>query len=70
MPLRRSSREFQFITTFNPDERTFLLKSHDKIQELPDKSTDLESNNVLKRYARRPKQLSDVCLADFIACFN
>lgn len=70
MPLRRSSREFQFINTSNPDERTFLLKCHDKIKELPDKSTDVESDNVLKRYGRRPKQLSDVCLADFIACFN
>jgi len=34
------------------------------------KSTDIESDNVFKRYARRPKQLSDACLADFIACFN
>ena len=63
-------REFQFINTSNPDERTFLLKSHDKIKELPDKSTDVESDNVLKRYGRRPKQLSNICLADFIACFN
>jgi hypothetical protein len=47
-----------------------FTKSHDKIKELPDKSTDVESDNVLKRYGRRPKQLSDVCLADFIACFN
>ena len=70
MPLRRSSREFQFINTSNPDERTFLLKSHEKIKELPDKFTDVESDNVLKRYGRRPKQLSNICLADFIACFN
>ena len=63
-------REFQFINTSNPDERTFLLNSHDKIKQLPDKSTDVESDNVLKRYGRRPKQLSNICLADFIACFN
>ena len=30
MPLRRSSREFQFINTSDRDERTFLLKSMDK----------------------------------------
>ncbi len=30
MPLRRSSREFQFINKSDPDERTFLLKSMDK----------------------------------------
>ena len=32
MPLRRSSRELQFINTSDPDERTFLLKSMDKIK--------------------------------------
>ena len=50
MPLRRSSREFQFINTSDPDERTFLLKSMDKIKELPDNSIDIESDNVIKRY--------------------
>ena len=33
MPLRRSSRELQFINTSDPDERTFLVKSMDKIKE-------------------------------------
>ena len=28
MPSRRSSREFQFINTSDPDERTFLLKKY------------------------------------------
>ena len=32
MPLRRSLREIQFINTSNPDERTFLLKTLDKIK--------------------------------------
>ncbi len=55
MPLRRSSREFQFINTSDPDERTFLLKSMDKIKELPDNSCDIESDNIIERYQRRPK---------------
>ena len=42
MPLRRSSREFQFVNTSEPDERTFLLKCMDKIKELPDNSIDIE----------------------------
>ena len=70
MPLRRSSREFQFINTSDVDERTFLLKSMDKIKELPDNSPDIESDNVIKRYQRRPKQLEEVCLADFVAWYN
>ena len=70
MPLRRSSREFQFINTSDPDERTFLLKSMDKIKELPDNSIDIESDNVIKRYQRRPRQMENVCLADFVAWYN
>ena len=70
MPLRRSSREFQFINTCDPNERAFLLKSMDKIKELPDNSIDIESDNAIKRYQRRPKQLENVCLADFVAWYN
>ena len=63
MPVRRASREFQFINTSNPEERTFLLKTIEKIKELPDKSTDIKSDNVLKRYQRRPRKLELLCLA-------
>jgi len=70
MPLRRSSRKFQFINTSNPEERTFLLKTMDKLQELPDSSEDIESVNLIKRYQRRPKTLAELCLADFAAWYN
>lgn len=66
MPMRRSTREFQFINTSNPDERTFLLKALDKIKELPDKSTDIESDNIIKRYQRRPHKLEELCLANLL----
>lgn len=56
MPMRRSIRDFQFISTSPPDERTFLLKKLDKLKEFPDNSADIESN-VIKRHQRRPKQL-------------
>ena len=56
MALRKTSREFQFIITSNPLERTYLLKTLEKIKELPDKSTDIESDNVLKRYQKRPRK--------------
>ena len=67
IPLRRPTREFQFINTSNPDERTFLLKTLDKIKELPDNSTDIESDNIIKRYQRRPRKLKELCLANFVA---
>ncbi|XP_068712755.1 uncharacterized protein [Montipora foliosa] len=71
MPLRRSSRDFQFISTSPPEERTFLLTRLDKLKELPDNSTDVESDNIIyKRYQSRAKQLEKLCLADFVATFN
>ena len=42
----------------------------DKIKELPDNSVDIESDNIIKRYQRRPKKLENLCLADFVAWFN
>jgi len=70
MPLRRASRDFQFINTSNPEERIFLLKTMDKIKDLPDKSVDIESDNIIKRYQRRPRKLQNLCLADFVAWYN
>lgn len=60
MPLRRSTKEFQLINTSNPDEITFLLKTLDKIKELPDNSTDIKSDNIIKRYQRRPRKLEQL----------
>ena len=37
---------------------------------MPDNSTDIESDNAIKRYQRRPRKLENVCLADFVAWFN
>ena len=70
MPLRKSSREFQFINTCHPEERAFLLKPMEQLQELPDSSFDIECDNTIKRYQRRPKQLEELCLADFVAWYN
>ena len=70
IPLRRSSRDVQFISTSPPDDRTFLIKRLEKLKELPDSSQDIESDNIIKRYQRRPKQLEKFCLADFVAWFE
>ena len=69
IPMRRSTRDFQFMNTSHPDERTFLLKKSDKIKELPDNSCEIESDNIIQRYQRRPKQLENICLADFVTWF-
>ena len=70
MALRRSSRNVVFVNTSNPEERTFLLKSKDQINALPDNSQNIESDNLIKRYERRPNQLKHVCLAEFAAWYD
>ena len=34
---------------------------------LPAEFTDVESDNVIQRYSKRPKQLSKFCLADYVS---
>ena len=46
------------------------MKKLDKLKELPDTSAEIESDNIIKRYQRRPKQLETLYLADFVAWFN
>jgi hypothetical protein len=70
MPLRSSSRRVIFINTCDPANRTFLLKSLDVLQGLPEDSTNIESDNSIKRYQRRPRLLQSFCLADFISKFD
>ena len=50
-----------------PEERIFLLKPKAALDELPVKSTDVESDNVIQWYSKRPRQLSKLCLADYVS---
>ncbi len=70
LPIVKCSREVVFINTSPPDERTFLVKSKAELEKLDPNSEDIESDNFIKRYARRPKELENVCLADYVALFN
>lgn len=56
IPLKPSSCDVQFIDTAPPDESTFSIKKLEKLKHLPDSSHDIESDNIKKRYERRPKQ--------------
>ena len=68
MPLTKCTRDIVFINTSVPEERIFLLKPKAAHDEVPAKSTDLESDNVIQRYSKRPRQLSKFCLADYNTC--
>ena len=67
LPLTRATREVFFIPTSPPEERTFLLKSKSDLEKIPLTSTDIQQENIIQRYARRPRQLQNWCLADFVS---
>ena len=67
IPLTKCTRDVVFVKTSVPEERIFLLKPKTALAELPAESTDVESDNVIRRYSKRPKKLSNFCLADYVS---
>ena len=67
IPLTKCTRDIVFVNTSVPEERIFLLKPKAVLDELPAESTNVESDNVIQRYSKRPKQLSKFCLADYVS---
>ena len=67
IPLTKCTRDIVFINTPTPEERIFLLKPKSVLDELPAESTDIESNNIIQRYSKRPKKLQNFCLADYVS---
>ena len=65
--MSRKSRKCEFVPTAPPSKRTFLLKSEKELEAMPPDSTEIETDNVIKRYMRRQEVLEDYCLADFIS---
>ena len=67
MPLTKASRDVAFINTSSIDERVILVKPETELQKLSDNSTDIECSNIVRRYSKRPKQLENWCLADYVS---
>ncbi|XP_062609477.1 uncharacterized protein LOC134271261, partial [Saccostrea cucullata] len=67
MPLTKASRDVMFINTSPVDDRVILVKPDSELEKLNANSTDIECSNIVKRYAKRPKQLENWCLADYVS---
>ena len=67
LSMSTKSRKCEFVSTNPQSERTFLLKTKKELEELPKDSTDIEADNIIKRYKRRHEALENYCLADFIS---
>ena len=67
IPLKKLTREVVYINTCASRERVFLLKPKSVLDELPAESTNIESDNIVKRYSKRPRQLQRFFLADYVS---
>ena len=65
MAVTRMSRDVSFISTSQPNDRTFLLNDYATLKD--PESYDIQSHNLLSEYEHRPKVLENHCLADFVS---
>ena len=50
-----------------PTRDVFFYKAKHALDELSESSTDIMADNLIKRYAKRPKCLENWCLADYVS---
>ena len=67
LPLTKATRQVVFINTSPSEKRTFVLKTTSSLEKMSPDSTDIEAENDIKRYSKRPKDLENWCLADYIS---
>lgn len=67
MPQTKASRDVIFINTSSSDDRVILFKMDAELDKLTPNSTDVECSNVDQRYSKRPTQLENWCLADYVS---
>ena len=67
IPFTYCSVEVVFIPTSPPEDRTYVLKSEEELGELPEESRDVLKSNSIAAYAKRPKKLNNMCLADYVS---
>ena len=70
MPVSFSSREHAFIITFKQEERYSMIKSKKYLRQMADDATNVYMTSIQEKYVARPRELEDVCLAEFVAAFN
>ena len=70
MALRKSCRSTVFINTAPPAERVRLLKKQTDLEAMDDNDTDIDSSNLMARYANRGAALEKTCLAKWAAWYD
>ena len=69
IPLKQCSRAVVFVNTAPPDKRVSLLKPRKVLEEMNDDDEEIFCTSLVDRYAARPDDLHNLCLAEFAASY-
>ena len=67
LPITQSSIKVEFINTSEIKNRVFIAKPEYLFKKMDPEDEDIKQPNDIDKYANRPKQLNNMCLADFVA---
>ena len=70
IPMTFMTRECIFINTSPAEERTFLVKDKKSLEQMDPQSTDIQVDNIVQHYCRRPPEMESYTLADFATKVN
>ncbi|XP_070191701.1 uncharacterized protein [Littorina saxatilis] len=70
LPLTRCTRDVIFVNTSPPCQRVGLLKNSTMLEAMKDEDTDVTLTSLIDRYSERPKELENICLADFATSYD
>ena len=70
IPLKRTNTAVQFIPTGYKGTRTRMLKSMNVINRMEDDDESVFQSNILDKYAARPNDLDNLCLAEFVSQYS
>ncbi|XP_070183583.1 uncharacterized protein [Littorina saxatilis] len=70
LPLTRCTRDVIFVNTSPSCQRVGLLKNSTMLEAMKDEDTDVTLTSLIDRYSERPKELENICLADFATSYD
>lgn len=70
IPLKKASRKVVFVNTAPKDKRTSLLKPQSLLQAMDDNDENIFCTSPMDRYAARPQDLQNMCMAEFAATYT
>ncbi|KAK4327750.1 hypothetical protein Pmani_001792 [Petrolisthes manimaculis] len=66
MPLKKASRKVVFVNSAPKDKWVSMLRPKRLLQEMDDNDENIFCTSPLDRYASRPNELENMCMAEFV----